>query len=740
MGLLSPLFLLGLAGISLPILFHMIRRTPKGQMLFSSLMFLQPTPPQVTRRSQIENLLLLILRAAALALLAFAFARPFFREASKLDADLGNGRRVAIVVDVSASMQQQGAWRKVRDAVDKVLDDLKPGDRPALFLFDQRLRTAQDFPDPKQFDSNQQRQLIREAIRRATPTWRSTDIGEALVQAADVLASSTEMERDENDKQIVLITDMQRGAALEGLQATVFPQDVLVDVRTIAFQPGANASIQILAETEAESNYRVRIVNGEDATTEQFSLHWLDRDLKKVRVAMDQIYVAPGQNRVVQLEKPTEQDLICLQLEGDASALGNRFYVLNSPPQALAVTYLGEPAESPTKPLYFFRRALSSSPNLTVDFQHPTTTEAVKQRLQGIGATGLIAISGADLDPILRSKEVWDAVEVAVRNGAHLMWVVSEQDQDALQTLLGDSWRVEPGFKPDDGQPRADSQYAMWTNIVFEHPLFAPFSNPRFSDFTGVRFWAWRQLTIPDDGSARVLARFDRGGPAIVHTRFGTGDVYVWSSGWAPAESQLALSTKFVPLIHGSLPQAANQFDSRQRCDVGSPINALVLDATGVQMKLPGGELMDVQVMDRSDESADGESAEDGDPPVATGVARAGDMIRFGKTDRPGIYELIDSNQQTIARYAVNVSSREADTAIRDVVELEQYGVQLGTQPTRAERLAKQRQMRDVQLEKRQQLWRWGIALALLFLLAETLLAGHTARKSLQTISPETSS
>ena len=56
----------------------------------------------------------------------------------------------------------------------------------------------------------------------------------------------------------------------------------------------------------------------------------------------------------------------------------------------------------------------------------------------------------------------------------------------------------------------------------------------------------------------------------------------------------------------------------------------------------------------------------------------------------------------------------------------------IGRQPTREERLDEQRQLRDVELEKRQQLWRWGIALALLVLLIETVLAGRTARASMR--------
>ena len=49
-------------------------------MPFSTLMFLQPSPPRVTRRSRLENLLLLALRCLALCLLGLGFARPFVQK------------------------------------------------------------------------------------------------------------------------------------------------------------------------------------------------------------------------------------------------------------------------------------------------------------------------------------------------------------------------------------------------------------------------------------------------------------------------------------------------------------------------------------------------------------------------------------------------------------------------------------------------------------------------------------
>ena len=64
------------------------------------------------------------------------------------------------------------------------------------------------------------------------------------------------------------------------------------------------------------------------------------------------------------------------------------------------------------------------------------------------------------------------------------------------------------------------------------------------------------------------------------------------------------------------------------------------------------------------------------------------------------------------------------------VEDLERLGVpvkQLLTRPPRAEE-AKRRQLASAELENRQKLWRWLIVLALVVLLAESWLAGRTAR------------
>ena len=147
MSFLAPLYILGALAVSLPVLFHLFRRTPRGHVSFSSLMFLAPSPPRITRRSRLDNVFLLILRASIICLLALAFGRPFPREAAHLNLGGQKGRRVAILLDTSASMRRAGLWSRATTRVEKVLDDVGPGDRLAFFTFDDELRKVVDFDD-----------------------------------------------------------------------------------------------------------------------------------------------------------------------------------------------------------------------------------------------------------------------------------------------------------------------------------------------------------------------------------------------------------------------------------------------------------------------------------------------------------------------------------------------------------------------------------------------------------------
>src|ERR1700752_267327 len=121
MTFLTPLFLLGLPGLAIPVFLHLIQKERKNVVQFPSLMFLRRIPYQSVRRRRIRHWLLLAMRVAAIALFVLAFARPFFQTSTLAAAAVGGAREIVILLDQSASVGYGDHWQKARDAAHKVV-------------------------------------------------------------------------------------------------------------------------------------------------------------------------------------------------------------------------------------------------------------------------------------------------------------------------------------------------------------------------------------------------------------------------------------------------------------------------------------------------------------------------------------------------------------------------------------------------------------------------------------------
>ena len=55
MSFLTPLFLVGLAGVAIPVIIHLIQKERKNVVAFPSLMFLRRIPYQSVNRRRIRN-------------------------------------------------------------------------------------------------------------------------------------------------------------------------------------------------------------------------------------------------------------------------------------------------------------------------------------------------------------------------------------------------------------------------------------------------------------------------------------------------------------------------------------------------------------------------------------------------------------------------------------------------------------------------------------------------------------
>ena len=127
MSFLTPLFLVGLGAIAVPVIIHLIQKERKNVVAFPSLMFLRRIPYQSVNRRRIRNWPLLLLRLAALSLIVLAFARPFLRRETLAAAAAGGAREVVILIDRSYSMGFGDRWARAIDAARQTIGGFPAG-------------------------------------------------------------------------------------------------------------------------------------------------------------------------------------------------------------------------------------------------------------------------------------------------------------------------------------------------------------------------------------------------------------------------------------------------------------------------------------------------------------------------------------------------------------------------------------------------------------------------------------
>ena len=126
MGFLNPWMLIGLAAAGIPVLVHLVFQRKAKLMRFPSIVFLRQLDKEVVRRRRLEQILVMLLRIAVLALFTLFIAKPFL--SSRLFAS-GASKAVVIVFDDSYSMHVVEGKPLHDKAKERVLDLIGTLDR-----------------------------------------------------------------------------------------------------------------------------------------------------------------------------------------------------------------------------------------------------------------------------------------------------------------------------------------------------------------------------------------------------------------------------------------------------------------------------------------------------------------------------------------------------------------------------------------------------------------------------------
>ena len=698
MSFLYPLFLAGIAAVGLPIILHMIRRHTRRRITFSSLMFLRTTIPRFKNRSRLENLPLLILRCIILCLLAFAFSRPFFpREAAQKQVRLG--RRIVLLIDTSASMRRAGMWEQALSEAQLVLESVGQADRVCVMSFDQSTKTLIGFEQWGALDPTQRASIIIEHISKLSPGWSLTNLGHALVSAAEAIEDDevNDGQQPIATRQVVLISDLQQGSSLEALRAYEWPNNMELMVKLVQSRGTTNAALQLVTDRSSlgspadDSRPNIRITNSPDATEERFQLNWADETAASTSSRAVDVYVPPGRSIVVPAPARADRsEARKLILTGDDHDFDNTLYLAPYLQQQVNILYIGSDNPNDSREmLYYVRRVFGA-------------TGALKPRV--ISHPGNNTIAATDIETAHLIITTADAINhenlVSLRryleSGRTLLLVM--KSAGAVTTVAGLA-----GIETIESEEADVDRYAMLSRIEFEHPLLAPFSEPRFGDFTQIHFWKYRRINIGDLPDTRVLARFDNDDPAWLELPVGKGSLLVLTCGWHPSDSQLALSSKFVPLLY-SILEYNSVFDGQQsQYFVGDRIHI-------PQARTSGSANLQIRKPDNSLISLD-----------------AGQQV-FAQTELPGIYAIESPEKNQL--FAVNLPVKECQTAAMPIEDIERFGVSFKQSSSVAvERTAQAKHHSNfAELEYGQKVWRWVFVALLAVSLIEIWLAGRLTR------------
>ena len=216
MSFLNRLFLAAAVTALLPILIHLVQRRRALEVVFGSLRLLRRTSHRVVHRRRFEEFLLVVLRALALAALAFGFARPFFPGPKRAGYDeRARGQTFAgeeaalLLIDNSYSMQAEGRLERAKEEALAFLRQLGPATRVGVAACSSQFDELCPLVPLSADSATTPLARAEEAVKGIEPSWRGTKLALALTQANRLLTRAVP---GVGFRRIVLFGDFQNSS------------------------------------------------------------------------------------------------------------------------------------------------------------------------------------------------------------------------------------------------------------------------------------------------------------------------------------------------------------------------------------------------------------------------------------------------------------------------------------------------------------------------------------------------
>ncbi|HEX6045581.1 MAG TPA: BatA domain-containing protein [Pyrinomonadaceae bacterium] len=674
MSFLTPLFFLGVAALAAPILVHLVRRTRARKVQFPALVFVRQVPQRTIRRRTLQNVFLLLLRCLAILLIVIAFTRPFFSGGSAAKQSTAAGATV-ILVDNSLSMRREPMFSEARKRAEAAIDDARIGEQIALLTFDKRYTVINRFTADKG--------RLRAAVGTLSAGWDGTDYEQALRGAESLLG---EIETS-GPKRIVMISDFQA----PGWNQNTATFKLANSTQLIPIDVSGNDPVPNIAVTNVEArgvvfgqkyldNLAVHVTNFSDTPRDHVQI---DFQINEQTVEKHDVSLNSRDTKVIEFSGFNLNDganRCTIDVVSNDFVPDNHFYFTlrrETPAKALIV----ESASRGASDSLHLQSALTTNDDLPFTFTLKSTGSVDPT---SIPEYALVVLN--DAGPITGGLAA--ALTKFVEAGGQMIVSTGPRTTadgfNALQSIM-------PATLREPVQAKGGESVAI-TNVKFDHPIFEVFQESgRLAAAHVIGYFRSEPTT-----TAGVLARFEDGSPALVESRTGKGRVLLFTSSLGPSWNDLPLTPLYLPFIHQMVRYAGAREENPW----------YGLGQTFTVRKEANGQPPAV------------------DTPAGARLSEArntpdGDLLVTAR--ELGFYRLRYSAQPGFA--AVNSDGAEGDFTKLNFAEF-MSGVTGGAGA--AEGSDANRNLSGEEVEGRQRVWWSVLFLALLLLLAESVLARRT--------------
>ena len=670
MSFLSAAFLWALPLAAAPVIIHLFNRRRRDVIRWAAMRFLIEHATRRRRLWRVDDLILMLLRAAVLIALVLALARPQIVSAW---FGTGAGRDVILVLDTSMStarrLGDQTSFDRILDRAEQTIDDLTEQDSVRIM----QASTAPSWLTPVAMfgQSDAKRRIVRQ-LDELEPTRARADL-----LAAIQLAVEAETSDPTAGRLIVVLTDGQaiswRTDQTEAWRRvsqsiTSLPQGAVVNVIDVADDAGGAANLAVqkldavrtLVGVGAQLSLNVTVRNGGELPTGPGIVRWHldDQELglsavgpleagQTTSVGTEHLFTEPGVF-VMRCDVEAQDDL-------SLDNVGHLIVEVVDQVPVLIVEQQGQAGLVETDTAYLLAAlGHADSPDASAEWQSvfkPHVIDIYQLDQQSLDDFYCIVLANV----LPTEPTVVDKLRAFVRQGGGLWIALGDRTQAAT---FNDLFHADgEGLAPlPIGQVRGDpddrDQFVGIVPPTMIHPATQLISDTERLDLDEAKIYCRHVMDSSAAGEGLSALLVAEGGePLVVERWFGRGRVIVQAVPLDIRWSNLPLCHAFVPMVHEWLWYLIQPAATPRNVQIGDPLvlklNNDAADET-VQVKGPVGEPVELEA------TVDGDNR----------------AYRFGETLVPGIYRFVverADRSTTTWPYHVRCDPAESDLApLRD--------------------------------------------------------------------------